>query len=263
MPPSKVQEHDMKLTLRDLLQLGALITVAALVGLLLRTERPLGQDVSASSLARAIGADRSSPAEDNPAADLTLIVFTDYRCPACRSAHPAMKRAVAKDGKVRIVYKDWPIFGDQSERAAQVAIASALQAIYPIVHDRLMTGRLGGDDALRAAVHASGGDWDRLLSDLASNQPEILAQIERNKKQASELGLGGTPGYLIGPMLVRGALNEAQFTRAFQQARKGLPNAALPKPWRSGSLPAKPIAYAISTSGLAVSLSPKIQIRTR
>ncbi len=131
-----------------------------------------------------------------------------------------MKRAVAKDGQVRIVYKEWPIFGDASERAAKVAIASNFQNIYPLVHDRLMTGPADGDAALRAAVERSGGNWPKLQSDLTRNSAQIDAQLGRNRMQAFGLGLGGTPGYLIGPILVRGALNEGEFTRVFKQARQ-------------------------------------------
>ena len=211
----------MDLSRKDLWQLFAVIAVAALLSLLLQTRRPLGENVSNNPLALAVRNDRSSPAGGPSTADLTLIVFTDYRCPACRAAYPAMKRAIAKDGKVRIVYKDWPIFGDASERAAEVAIASNFQNIYPRVHDRLMIGRADSDAALRTAVERSGGDWRKLQSDLTRNRSQIDAEIRRNKMQAFGLGLGGTPGYLIGPILVRGALTESEFTRVFRQARDG------------------------------------------
>jgi protein-disulfide isomerase len=46
--------------------------------------------------------------------------------------------------------------------------------------------------------------------------------LARNGAQAFALGLGGTPGYLIGSILVRGALREAEFTRAFTEAREKL-----------------------------------------
>ena len=210
----------MKLTSTDMLQLIAVIVVAALFGIFLKAQAPLGQNISDNSLARAVREDQSSPADENPSADLTLIVFSDYRCPACRVAHPAMKRAVERDGRVRIVYKDWPIYGAASERAAEVAIASNFQKIYPLVHDQLMTAGAGSDRALRSAVEISGGDWRRLQNDLVKNRPEILAQLGRNRRQAFELRLPGTPGYLIGPILVQGALSEAEFTRLFRQARK-------------------------------------------
>jgi protein-disulfide isomerase len=135
-------------------------------------------------------------------------------------AHPAMKRAAKADGKVRIVYKDWPIFGEPSERAAQVAIASDAQNIYPLVHDRLMTARSVNERTLRMAVELSGGDWSRLQRDLATDRTEILNELERNRMQAFGLGLGGTPGYLIGPLLVEGALDERQFLQVFKEARR-------------------------------------------
>jgi protein-disulfide isomerase len=133
-----------------------------------------------------------------------------------------MRQAISNDGKVRTVYKDWPIFGSTSTRAAEVAIASAYQKIYPEVHDQLMAGRVDSDDALQVAVERAGGDWLRLKSDLLTNRTEITAQIERNRMQAFELGLPGTPGYLVGPILVRGALTEAEFTRVFLEARNAI-----------------------------------------
>ena len=211
----------MNLSRKEMWQLCAVIAAAALLSLLLRTGRSLGENVSGNALALAVRNDRSSPADGPSTADLTLIVFTDYRCPACRATYPAMMRAVAKDRRVRIVYKDWPVFGDVSERAARVAIASDFQNIYPLVHDRLMTGRVDGDAALRTAVERSGGNWRTLQSDLTRNRAQIESEIGRNKMQAFGLGLGGTPGYLIGPILVRGALTEGEFTRVFKQARDG------------------------------------------
>ena len=210
----------MDLSRKEILQLLAVIAVAALLRMLLQTRRPLGENVGGNALALAVRNDRSSPADGPSTADLTLIVFTDSRCPACRAAYPAMTRAIARDRKVHIVYKDWPVFGEASERAAAVAIASDFQDIYPLVHDRLMTGRADSDAALRAAVEGAGGNWRTLQRDLSANRARIDAAIERNTMQAFGLGLGGTPGYLIGPILIRGALTEAEFTRAFKQARE-------------------------------------------
>jgi protein-disulfide isomerase len=131
-----------------------------------------------------------------------------------------MHRAVAKDGKLRVVYKDWPIFGIQSERAAATALASASQNIYPQVHDRLMTGPAETEEDLKLAIRQSGGDWRRLRRDMAHGKLRIHSQLTRNSRQAFELGLQGTPGYLVGPILVRGVLTEREFLRVFEDARK-------------------------------------------
>jgi protein-disulfide isomerase len=209
----------MNLSRKDYWWLAAAVAIAVLLSFLIRSQRPLGEDIGSNPLALAVREDRSSPVEGSAAADLTLILFVDYRCPGCRTSHPAMKRAVASDGRVRIVYKDWPVFGATSERAAQVAIASDYQKLYPQVHDRLMTGPVDGEEALRAAVEHSGGDWRRLQSDLVKYRTEIAAQIARNKMQAFQIGMGGTPAFLIGPIRVRGALTEREFRRVFAQAR--------------------------------------------
>jgi protein-disulfide isomerase len=211
----------LKLTRLDVWQLGGAFTCAGVAAILLRTRAPLAEDVASNMLAQAVREDRSSPEDNNPSSDLRLIVFTDYGCPACRASHPAMKSAVAGDGKVQIVYKDWPVLGERSRRAAEVAIASDMQGIYFLVHDALMRLHPGSETGLRAAVEQSGGDWRR-SSDLLEARPRILEQLALNRRQAFELGLSGTPGYLIGSGLVRGAVSEGQFTRLFRDARKRL-----------------------------------------
>lgn len=210
----------MTLKRNEVLQLGIVVAASIIATLLLGVSRPLGQDLADNPLARAIRQDHSSPSVGHATSDLTLIVFTDYRCPACRKAHPAMQRAVTRDGNLRVVYKDWPIFGVRSERAAAIALASTSQNIYAQVHDRLMTGPTETDEDLRLAVELSGGNWPRALSDLALRRAGIEAQLTHNKRQAFELGLPGTPGYLIGSILVRGAMTEHEFVRVFQKARE-------------------------------------------
>lgn len=210
---------DMRITRIEVWQLFILTGLAILLTFALKQSTSLGVDVGRHQTVQDIRADHGSPTSDNTGADLTLIVFTDYLCPACRATYPEMKRALASDGKVRIVYKDWPIFGAKSERAAQIAVASSFQGIYPRVHDRLMTAPAMDDRSLRAAVEASGGDWRRLQVDLGTRRLEIEQQIARNKQQAFSLGLPGTPGFLIGPLLVRGGMKEREFREVLKKAR--------------------------------------------
>jgi protein-disulfide isomerase len=208
-----------KVSRKDLGLLAILMAAAMLVSLALRSDAPIGTHVGDQPLARSVRQDRSPPVAENTSADVTLIVFTDYQCPACRLAHAPMHRAVARDGRVRVVYKEWPIFGQLSERAARMALAADYQGIYPPVHDALMAGGRPDDRALKQAVEQAGGSWGQLRIDLDRHCAAIDAQLARNREQAFGLGLMGTPGYLIGPILVRGALGEAEFLRAFSEAR--------------------------------------------
>ena len=169
--------------------------------------------------------DSSSPSQEVDDPTLTLVVFTDYQCPACKIAHPAMEAAVQKDGHIRVVYKDWPIFGAVSERAARIAIAANRQGIYPTVHTRLMNERRPlNDQVMREAVTMSGGNWPQIESDLKTYAIGIGSQLDRNRQDAFKFGLAGTPGYLVGPILVSGALDKAGFEQAFAHARETLDN---------------------------------------
>lgn len=208
------------ITRKDLLQILIVVLLGWGVAQLLRTTAPLGRDMSSSVRALAMLQDDASPRRDAAAPTLTMVVFTDYQCPACKLANPAMNAAVAKDGHVRVIFRDWPIFGPRSERAARIALASARQGIYPAVHDRLMAERRQLDEpVLRKAVESAGADWDRLQRELGTEGTRIDADLNRNAADAASIGVAGTPAYLIGPLLITGALDEGEFRRAFAAAR--------------------------------------------
>lgn len=209
------------LSRKSLLQLLVLVLIGLGVSHILQQTAPIGRDVGGNRAAHALLDDSLSPARTVLNPTLTLIVFTDYQCPACKRANPAMEAALAADGHVRLVYQDLPIFGPLSESAARVAIASAAQGIYPAVHSRLMgeTRRLD-EPVLREAVVRSGGDWERLQRDLATNAAAIDRQLSHNRANAFSLGIAGTPAYLAGPMLRVGGTDRAGFTALFAQARK-------------------------------------------
>jgi protein-disulfide isomerase len=82
-----------------------------------------------------------------------------------------------------------------------------------------MQARSFDEAELRGAILGAGGDWERLQAERTENGQRISEQLAANQRDALALGLQGTPGYLIGPVLVEGAVTEAEFLRAFQQAR--------------------------------------------
>jgi protein-disulfide isomerase len=208
------------ITRKDLLQLLVVVSIGWGAAQLLRKTAPLGREMRANVRALAMLQDEALPRRDVSAPTLTIVVFVDYQCPACKLASPAMNAAVAKDGHVRVIYRDWPIFGPRSEDAARVALASARQGIYLSVHDRLMGERQQLDEAvMREAVEAAGGNWVRLQQDLRDDRTQIDSKLARNAADATSLGIAGTPAYLIGPILIIGALNADEFSRAFEAAR--------------------------------------------
>ena len=58
-----------------------------------------------------LNADPSSPVLGNPAGDITVVEFFDYRCPYCKRAAPVIEQLIKEDGRIRRVMKEFPILG--------------------------------------------------------------------------------------------------------------------------------------------------------
>lgn len=165
--------------------------------------------------------DPAAPVAGNPKGDLTIVTFFDYNCPFCKISEPDLERLVKTDGKIRLVYKDWPILTEASIIGAQLALAAKYQGKYDVAHRALMEipGRRIPADQMREAIRASGVDMNRLDADLSAHADEITALLRRNLAQAESLGLQGTPAYLIGQYRVTSALNYDSFKKAVADAR--------------------------------------------
>jgi protein-disulfide isomerase len=165
--------------------------------------------------------DPQAPVGGNPKGDVTIVAFLDYNCPFCKKSAPDLEKLVKTDGKIRLVYKDWPILTPASIHGAQLALAAKYQGKYEQVHHALMAipGMRISKETMIEAVQKSGIDVERLNADLKQHGTEIQTLIQRNVDQADALGLTGTPVYLIGPFKASGALTYEQFRQAVSQAR--------------------------------------------
>lgn len=88
--------------------------------------------------------DHDAPVAGNPDGDVILAAFSDYNCPFCKATARDMDRAVAEDGRVRLVNKDWPILTDASLYGARLALAARYRGGYEMIHRALMGFRAEG-----------------------------------------------------------------------------------------------------------------------
>jgi protein-disulfide isomerase len=146
----------------------------------------------------------------NPQGDVTVVEFFDYNCSYCKRAMSDMLELIKNDGKLKFVLKEFPVLGEGSVQAAQVAAAVRMQdktggKKYLEFHQKLLGGR-GQADKTRALAVAKeiGLDVARIEKDMASD--EVKATIEESFKLAEALGLNGTPSYVVGPDVVVGAV---------------------------------------------------------
>ncbi|WP_230722614.1 DsbA family protein [Martelella mediterranea] len=160
-----------------------------------------------------------SPVGGNPQGDVTLVEFFDYNCPYCRQVAPAMVAAEDGDPQLRIVYKEFPILGPNSMFAAKAALASHRQNLYPQFHKAMMQASGAADEAQVVAVAEEIGlDVEQLRADMQDHA--IDAEIERNLALARALRINGTPGFVIGDEILRGATDLQTMQRLIDQARK-------------------------------------------
>jgi len=163
--------------------------------------------------------DPASPVGGNPQGDVTIVEFFDYRCPYCKQVHPAIQKLLDQDRKLRFVYKEFPVLGEQSDIAAHAALAARLQGKYDVFHAALMAakGQITEDVIFRIAGSV-GLDVDRLKRDM--RDPEIDRALSANRSLAKALELRGTPGFIIGDHIVPGAIDLDALKTMVADARK-------------------------------------------
>ena len=155
----------------------------------------------------------------NPDGNVTVVEFMDYNCGYCRRVFPAIQQLAEDDGDLRILFKEFPILGPGSEIASRAALAAREQGLYSELHNALMSAdqRLE-EPQVMAIAREVGLDTDQLRRDMQS--PEIDAIIQRNQALARDLGINGTPGFIIGDEIVRGATSLDHLKQLVAEARR-------------------------------------------
>ena len=136
----------------------------------------------------------------NPDGDLTLVEFMDYRCGYCRRAHPQVLELLQTDGNIRLVVKEFPILGPESETMSRFAVAVHQlggDAAYEVAHERLMawTGDFFEDDQ-RALAAELALDPEAVRARMTS--AEVNAVLGENAALARRLQISGTPTFVMG-----------------------------------------------------------------
>ena len=156
------------------------------------------------------------------AGDVTVVEYLDFNCPYCRKAAVTLGELLVADPKVRVLYKDWPIFGGVSVYAARAALAAQWQGRYLAAHNILIDSpsRLTSETQVRDRLAAAGIDLAQLDRDLEAHGDAIDAILERNGAEARALEFSGTPGLVIGDFVAPGALGLDDLRSLVDAARR-------------------------------------------
>lgn len=158
------------------------------------------------------------PVGGNPNGDVTMVEFFDYRCGYCRRAYGMLHEAVKNDGNVKVIYKEFPIFGGEPVMA-KAALAAHMQGKYDAFHKALMTskGNLTMEE-LTTVAEKLGLDVAKWKKDMES--ADVQKEIDDNIALAQKLGVNGTPTLIINDEVFPGMLTVGELEDAFGDARK-------------------------------------------
>ncbi len=139
-----------------------------------------------------------SPVKGAPDAAVTIVEWADFECPFCGMATPIVGKLVKQfPGKVRVIFKHFPLPGhEHSESAARAATAAGMQGKFWEMHDLLFKNQQGmNEKAIEEHAKSLGLDMKKFNEDWRSEKVADLVAADR--KQAEKLSLKGTPSIFI------------------------------------------------------------------
>ena len=150
--------------------------------------------------------DPASPVSGNADGGVTVIEFFDYRCGYCKRVAGTVTQLQKDEPGVRVVYKDFPILGAASVFAARAALAAQAQGKHQAFHEAMLASEneLTKEEVFVIAERV-GLDGQKLEADMHS--PEWQRAIDRTSELARQLGISGTPGFVVGSEFHAGALD--------------------------------------------------------
>ena len=132
----------------------------------------------------------------NPKGDVTLVEFFDYQCVHCKKMGPVVHDLVDKNKNLRVIFKEFPIFGKVSEQASRIVLAAALQGKYLALQTALLdTDKPLTEELVFEKAQGVGLNIAQLKTDMTNKS--ISDELAQNEALAEQIHLMGTPAFII------------------------------------------------------------------
>ncbi|HEX8483107.1 MAG TPA: DsbA family protein [Allosphingosinicella sp.] len=145
--------------------------------------------------------------------DVVLVEFFDYACGFCRKSNADVDRLLREDPKLKVVWREWPVLGPDSETAARASLAAAQAGRFKPFFDTLFASGRPTPEALARARSGLG---------LAADLPAEVAdgELTKNFQLARGLEATGTPTFIVGDQILQGAVGYEALRDAIKEARE-------------------------------------------
>ncbi len=153
----------------------------------------------------------------NSQGKVTMVEFTDYACTYCRKSVAEVEALIRANPDLRVIIRELPILSPASTEAAQMALAAAAQGRYAAFHKAMF--EIGHPSTQTIAAAAKAARIDMVRARQAIADPQIDSEIAKNLGFARQLGFEGTPSWVIGDVLMSGAVGQAELAKAIAEAR--------------------------------------------
>jgi protein-disulfide isomerase len=144
--------------------------------------------------------------------DVVLVEFFDYACGYCRKSNADIDRLLKEDKKLKVVWRELPVLGPDSQAAAEVSLAAARQGRFMEFYQRLFAAGRPGPDTISAVQQQLG-------IRPTPGSPEFQAEIDKNYQLARTINATGTPTFVVGDQVLQGAVGYAALKKAIEDAR--------------------------------------------
>lgn len=199
--------------------LAATAASATLAALPAVAQAPARENPMPEELRRAMERDPTAPVLGNAEGDITLTEFFDYNCPHCRTMLPLIQQLVSSDPQLRVVYREWPVFGAGSDFAARASLATLPMGRYWQMHAGLLTMRGRAEEATVMRVAREVGLDEAQLREAMLAEP-IERHINTSHMLADHMGLAGTPTFICGDEAVFGAMTLDELRELVARGRR-------------------------------------------
>jgi protein-disulfide isomerase len=144
--------------------------------------------------------------------DVVLVEFFDYACGFCRKSNADIDRLLSEDKKLKVVWRELPVLGPDSQAAAEASLAAARQGRFRVFYDRLFEKGRPVPSAVQQAQAEVG------IKPMPQS-PDFAAELDKNFQLARAINATGTPTFVVGDRVLQGAVGYDALKEAIAQAR--------------------------------------------